>query len=99
MDANFEMIRANKNYILSKFNGKTKEEIYEIIYSAYMKIKSADARVNSYILKEFKKVQFEIYNGYANGNIDFNGICWWKKQFNNIVGILLFGLELVKLVW
>ena len=38
-------------------------------------IKSADARVNSYILKEFKKVQFEIYNGYANGNIDFNGIC------------------------
>ena len=75
MDANFEMIRANNNYILSKFNGKTKEEIYEIIYSAYMKIKSADARVNSYILKEFKKVQFEIYNGYANGNIDFNGIC------------------------
>ena len=67
MDANFEMIRANKNYILSKFHGKTKEEIYEIIYSAYMKIKSADARVNSYILKEFKEVQFEIYNGYANG--------------------------------
>ena len=30
MDANFEMIRANKNYILSKFNGKTKEEIYEL---------------------------------------------------------------------
>lgn len=50
MDANFEMIRANKNYILSKFNGKTKEEIYEIIYNAYMKIKSADARANSYIL-------------------------------------------------
>lgn len=75
MDANFEMIGANKNYILSKFNGKTKEEIYEIIYNAYMKIKSADARVNSYILKEFEEVQFEIYNGYANGNIDFNGIC------------------------
>ena len=75
MDTNFEMIGANKNYILSKFNGKTKEEIYEIIYNAYMKIKSADAMVNSYILKEFKKVQFEIYNGYANGNIDFNGIC------------------------
>ncbi len=75
MDANFEMIGANKNYILSKFNGKTKEEIYEIIYNAYMKIKSADAMVNSYILKEFKEVHFEIYNGYANGNIDFNGIC------------------------
>lgn len=40
-----------------------------------MKIKSADARANSYILKEFKDVHFEIYNGYANGNIDFNGIC------------------------
>ena len=75
MDANFEMIGANKNYILSKFNGKTKEEIYEIIYNAYMKIKSADVMVNSYILKEFKEVHFEIYNGYANGNIDFNGIC------------------------
>lgn len=75
MDTNFEMIGANKNYILSKFNGKTKEEIYEIIYNAYMKIKSADAMVNSYILKEFKEVHFEIYNGYANGNIDFNGIC------------------------
>lgn len=75
MDANFEMIGANKNYILSKFNGKMKEEIYEIIYNAYMKIKSADAMVNSYILKEFKEVHFEIYNGYANGNIDFNGIC------------------------
>ena len=75
MDANFEMIGANKNYILSKFNGKTKEEIYEIIYNAYMKIKSADVMVNSYILKEFKEVHFEIYNGYANGNIDFNGMC------------------------
>lgn len=75
MDANFEMIRANKNYILSRFNGKAKEEIYEIIYNAYMKIKSADARANSYILKEFKDVHFEIYNGYANGNIDFNGMC------------------------
>lgn len=75
MDTNFEMIRANKNYILSRFNGKTKEEIYEIIYNAYMKIKSADARANSYILKEFKDVHFEIYNGYANGNIDFNGMC------------------------
>ncbi len=75
MDANFEMIRANKKYILSRFNGKTKEEIYEIIYNAYMKIKSTDARANSYILKEFKDVHFEIYNGYANGNIDFNGIC------------------------
>ena len=75
MDTNFEMIGANKNYILSKFNGKTKEEIYEIIYNTYMKIKSADAMVNSYILKEFKEVHFEIYNGYANGNIDFNGIC------------------------
>ena len=55
---------------LSKFNGKTKEEIYEIIYNAYMKIKSADAMVNSYILKGFKDVQFEIYNGYAQGNLD-----------------------------
>ena len=57
-------------YIYVLFRGKSQEEIYSLIFSAYLKINIKSKSLKTYIGNGLKEIQSEIYNRYKIHALD-----------------------------